>query len=86
MPVGSTPKRALESEITDASIVKDLTKLPSAQETVEDLAKDHTEVARRMHRLIELAEEQGDPVTAYLVKGRSAFHEEAAWMLRATAG
>jgi starvation-inducible DNA-binding protein len=73
------------AEITDASIVKDLTKVPSAQQMVEDLAKDHSEVARRMHGLIVLADEQSDPVTADLITGRSAFHEKAAWMLRATA-
>lgn len=72
------------AEITDASIVKDLTKVPSAQEMVEDLAKDHSDVARRMHGLIALANEHNDPVTADLVTGRSAFHEKAAWMLRAT--
>lgn len=73
------------AEITEASIVKDLAKMPSAQEMIEDLARDHAEVARRMHRLIALADDHSDPVTADLVTGRSAFHEKAAWMLRATA-
>lgn len=73
------------AEITDASIVKDLTKVPSALQMVEDLAKDHADVAKRMHRLIALADENSDPVTADLVTGRSAFHEKAAWMLRSTA-
>ncbi|MFC4667947.1 Dps family protein [Seohaeicola nanhaiensis] len=73
------------SEVTDASIVKDAAKLPSAQAMVEDLASDHEKVANRMHSLIELADEHNDPVTADLITARSAFHEKAAWMLRATA-
>jgi starvation-inducible DNA-binding protein len=73
------------SEITDMSVIKDLKKIPSALEMIEDLAKDHAAVARRYHDLIELSEEERDPVTADLATARSAFHEQAAWMLRATA-
>lgn len=72
-------------EVIDQSVVEDAEKLPSAQAIVESLAGDHERVAKRMHGLIELAEKQGDPVTADLITGRSAFHEQAAWMLRATA-
>ncbi|OSP54424.1 Dps family protein [Pseudoruegeria sp. SK021] len=71
-------------DIISASVVKDQDKLPPAIEMVEDLANDHAQVAKRMHALIELAEENSDPVTADLITGRSAFHEKAAWMLRAT--
>jgi len=73
------------AEILENSIIKDLDKMPSAQGMVEDLADDHTRVARRFHGLIKLAEESADPVTADLATSRSAFHEQAAWMLRATA-
>ncbi|MDF2142886.1 DNA starvation/stationary phase protection protein [Paenirhodobacter sp. CAU 1674] len=73
------------SEVIDASVVEDAKKLPSAQAMVEDLATDHAAVAKRMHALISLAEEHDDPVTADLITARSAFHEKAAWMLRATA-
>ncbi|GHF54630.1 Dps family protein [Seohaeicola zhoushanensis] len=72
-------------EVIDASVVKDAAKLPSAQAMVEDLANDHEKVAKRMHKLISLADEHDDPVTADLITARSAFHEKAAWMLRATA-
>ena len=48
-----------------------------------DLAEDHARVARRMHELVSLAEDHDDPVTADLATARSAFHEKAAWMLRA---
>ena len=73
------------SDIIAASVVKDADNLPSAQAMVEDLAKDHERIANRMHKLIELAEAQKDPVTVDMVTTRSAFHEKAAWMLRATA-
>ena len=73
------------SEITKASIIKDMTKLPSAQGMVEDLASDHEAVSKRMHKIIEAAESGNDPVTADLLTARCAFHEKAAWMLRATA-
>ncbi len=70
--------------LTKLSCVKDLDKLPSAQEMVEDLVADHEAVAKRMRDVITLAEEGNDPVTADLLTGRCAFHEKAAWMLRAT--
>jgi starvation-inducible DNA-binding protein len=73
------------NEIIAASVVKDAKSLPSAQAMVEDLVSDHEQVAKRMHALIELAEKHKDPVTADMVTGRSAFHEKAAWVLRATA-
>ncbi|MDI3335566.1 DNA starvation/stationary phase protection protein [Defluviimonas aestuarii] len=73
------------SDVIEASVVKDTDRLPSAQAMIEDLAADHETVAKRMHRVIKLADEHDDPVTADLITARSAFHEQAAWMLRATA-
>lgn len=61
------------SEVTDAS------------EMVADLAADNERLALRLHALIKIAEDNRDPVTADLATARSAFHEKAAWMLRATA-
>lgn len=59
--------------------------IPTAGEMVTDLLSDHEQLAHRLHALIELAESHKDPVTADLATERSAFHEKAAWMLRATA-
>lgn len=73
------------SEVIEASVVKDADTLPSAQAMVENLAADHEKVAKRMHKVIALADENDDPVTADMITARSAFHEQAAWMLRATA-
>lgn len=73
------------SEIVERSVVTDLEKMPSAEQMVEDLAADHERVAKRLRDLVELAEERRDAVTADLATQRCAFHEQAAWMLRATA-
>jgi starvation-inducible DNA-binding protein len=71
--------------IIEMSVVEDLGELPSARTMVEDLAKDHQRVAHRMHAAIDIAESGNDDVTADLLTARSAFHEKAAWMLRAIA-
>lgn len=73
------------SAITKMSVIEDKDALPSAGEMCEDLAADHAGVAKRLHALIELAGEHNDPVTEDLATERSAFHEQAAWMLRAIA-
>ncbi|ATF17422.1 Dps family protein [Phaeobacter gallaeciensis] len=55
----------------------------TAAEVVEDLAHSHERVAHRLHALAELAGDRKDIVTEDLATARSAFHEQAAWMLRA---
>lgn len=57
----------------------------SAADMIEDLAADHERISHRLHALIELVEGKKDPVTEDLATERSAFHEQAAWMLRAIA-
>lgn len=71
------------SEIMEKSVIKDPTSAPSAGEMCAMLADDHERIAHRLHALIEIAEEQNDPVTEDLATERSAFHEQAAWMLKA---
>jgi membrane protein len=73
------------ADVVSLSVVEDCKELPSAIEMCEELASDHERVAHRMHALVKLAEENNDPLTADLATARSAFHEQAAWMLRATA-
>ncbi|MEO0861194.1 MAG: DNA starvation/stationary phase protection protein [Pseudomonadota bacterium] len=70
-------------DIMGRSQVEDLPSMPSAGEMIEDLAKDHEKLAHRLHALIGMLEGRRDPVTEDLATERSAFHEEAAWMLRA---
>ncbi len=71
------------SSIVANSVVQDDDAATSAGAMCEDLAADHERVARRLHTLIKIAGEHGDPVTEDMSTERAAFHEKAAWMLRA---
>ncbi len=73
------------NQIMEASVVEDKKELPSAGEMCLDLASDHERLAHRLHALVDLSDEHNDPVTEDLATARSAFHEGAAWMLRALA-
>lgn len=74
------------AQIMDHSKIKDHgIKDMTAAEMVEDLASDHERVAHRLHALVDLVDGRKDPVTDDLATARSAFHESAAWMLRAIA-
>ncbi|MEJ6391948.1 DNA starvation/stationary phase protection protein [Gymnodinialimonas sp. 2305UL16-5] len=73
------------NDILERSKIVDLDATPSAQRMVEDLAQDHAQLAYRLHALINLVEGRQDPVTEDLATERSAFHEQAAWMLRSIA-
>ncbi len=71
------------SEIMSASVIEDKAELPSAGEMCRDLSEDHERMAHRLRGLIKIAGEHEDPVTEDLATERAAFHEQAAWMLRA---
>lgn len=70
-------------DITKRSRVEDVTDGVSTAGMIEQLAADHEKLAHRLHALIEMAGSRKDPVTEDLATARSAFHEKAAWMLRA---
>ncbi|MEY1556367.1 Dps family protein [Yoonia sp. R2331] len=71
------------SDIRNRAVVEDSKAAPSAGEMCQTLADDHERIAHRLHALVKLAGDQNDPVTEDLATARSAFHEQAAWMLRA---
>ena len=73
------------STVTGNSVISDRGRRMNAREMVSDLANDHERIAHRLHDLIDMAGEHRDPVTEDLATQRAAFHEEAAWMLRAIA-
>lgn len=70
-------------EIVKTRTIADFDGTPSAGQMAADLAADHERLAHRLHALIELTEFRKDAVTADLATARAAFHEKAAWMLRA---
>ncbi|MEO1688668.1 MAG: DNA starvation/stationary phase protection protein [Pseudomonadota bacterium] len=71
------------AEMLENSAVKHAAPGQTAEVMVAELAEDHETVARRLHRLAAVAGENGDIVTEDLAVARCAFHEKAAWMLRA---
>ena len=75
----------LMADIVARSRIEDTPGKLSAAEMISDLAQDHERIAHRLHALIELIEDRKDPVTEDMATERSAFHEKAAWMLRALA-
>lgn len=73
------------ADIVARSHIEDVAGPMTAEEMITDLAKDHESAAHRLHALIELLEGHKDHVTEDMATERSAFHEKAAWMLRALA-
>jgi len=71
------------AQIIANSVIEDDEMAPTAGEMCAILAADHERVAHRLHALIKIASEHNDPVTEDLATGRAAFHEQAAWMLKA---
>lgn len=70
-------------ELTSHAAINESAEAPSARDMINGLVESHEQIARRLHRLIAVAESGGDAVTEDLATVRSAFHEKAAWMLRA---
>ncbi len=70
-------------EIMEMSAIKDSPEKLSAGDMCRALAEDHERIAHRLHALVRIAGDHNDPVTEDLATERSAFHEQAAWMLKA---
>ena len=69
-------------EILNRSKIEDAEGELDAAQMAQDLVQSHERVSRRLHALAELAGKHKDVVTEDLAVARSAFHEQAAWMLR----
>jgi len=80
VPVG---EHSLTLSLTAASPGSDM---PSAETMITDLVDQHDLLAASMRDVAEFAGEHKDLVTEDLLTGRIAFHEKAAWMLRAMLG
>ncbi|MDU9005190.1 Dps family protein [Sedimentitalea todarodis] len=72
-------------DLLQGSVVQDIKEADDAITLCESLAEDHVNIAKRLHDVIEKAGKADDPVTEDLATARAAFHEKAAWMLRALA-
>lgn len=71
-------------EMTDLATIKPDNGIPDADEMVANLAKGHEAVSRAAKEGLELAEQNGDAVTADLMTQRATIAEKTAWMLRAS--
>jgi starvation-inducible DNA-binding protein len=71
---------SLQLSLTAAAPGSDM---PSAETMIEDLVSQHELLAAEMRDVAGMAGEHKDLVTEDLLTGRIAFHEKAAWMLRA---
>lgn len=73
------------ADIVGRSEIQDASGPLTTEGMITDLAQDHERIAHRLHALIDLLEGHKDHVTEDMATERSAFHEKAAWMLRALA-
>ena len=80
VPVGQA---SLEMSMTAAAPGKGA---PTAETMISDLVEAHELIAAEMRDVAELAGDHKDLVTEDLLTARIAFHEKAAWMLRAMLG
>lgn len=82
--LGSTAPFDMADASKFAPSKKDLTHA-TAIEMVEDLIKEHESFSRSLRDAGEMAGENRDLVTEDMLTERLSFHEQAVWMLRATA-
>lgn len=60
--------------------------VPDDRGMLVQLVRDNEAVTRACREVVEMADEAGDTVTEDLMNQRMAYHEKAAWMLRASIG
>lgn len=64
------------------SLIKDSKGVPTANEMIAQLCKDHQTLAKAFEEGVPVAQAADDEVTADLFIGRATIHEKTAWMLR----
>ncbi|NES68220.1 MAG: DNA starvation/stationary phase protection protein, partial [Okeania sp. SIO2D1] len=81
--LGGYPVGTAKGFLENASIKEDAGNIPTANEMVAKLVKDHEQVIRNLRDHIdECSEEFHDEGTADFLTGLMGQHEEMAWMLR----
>ncbi len=73
------------SQYIEHSVVTDAQDFPATGEMLTMLADDNQRVASLLRDAVETAEQASDVFTADMLTARIGAHEEAAWMLTATA-
>lgn len=82
--LGSAAPMGLAQYIEN-SVVTDAQDFPAAGEMLTALAEDNQRIASLMRNAVATAEQANDVYTADMLTARIGAHEEAAWMLSATA-
>jgi len=72
------------SQFLKLTDIEDEHGVPDARSMISQLARDNETTNRSCKDLVTLAQDAGDTVTEDLMNGRMAYHEKAAWMLRAS--
>ncbi|WP_119679064.1 Dps family protein [Indioceanicola profundi] len=72
------------SQFLKLTSIEDEHGVPSADEMVRQLVRDNELVTRACREVVAIAQDAGDTVTEDLMNQRMAYHEKAAWMLRAS--
>lgn len=83
--LGSDAPVSLAQFIKLSSVVE-ATGVPSANEMVADLAKEHERLSQQARKIISSVDKSDDDATADLVTDRLRFHDKSAWMLRSSLG
>ncbi len=70
---------------SNASAIKPVENIPTAEEMVEILTQNHEQVVRTCRGALKVAQDTDDESSASLISDRMVIHEKTAWMLRAMA-
>jgi starvation-inducible DNA-binding protein len=74
------------SQFLKLTRIEDEHGVPDDRSMLTQLVRDNEQVTRACRDVVELADKAGDTVTEDLMNKRMAYHEKAAWMLRASIG
>lgn len=72
------------AQFLELATVKADVNIPSAEAMIQELLNDHVNIAEKLHKMIEIAEEENDQATMDLFIERQTYHQKTAWMLRSS--
>jgi starvation-inducible DNA-binding protein len=70
------------AEVESKASIEQATEVPKAEDMIRQLVAGHEALIRTARKILPIAEEAGDEVTADLITQRLTVHEKTAWMLR----
>lgn len=76
------PAPGTYAQYINLSAIKETEGVPSAEEMIAILTKDHETVVHTARKTLPIAQEENDESTASLIADRMLVHEKTAWMMR----